>query len=399
MEHDQTTIASSRRALLAAALGAVAASVAGALGRPVITRAADGDVVRVGQSFAGTQPTKITSTRSDAIVGVAATEPQPPSQYETGEPPPERFAGVMGENTKLGFGVYGLAFTGTGVFGHSGSVAGVHGDSSRAIGVVATNRIFDLHGDENRPALKATTEGTQRFGILRANTAVAGFSRANPTEVMPRTPVSTGIFGYSNDASQGEISPDPPRGVLGQTGVGRGVEGLSASGVGVYGTSGAPPAGSTATKSGVYGWANQDATARAVVGETRLGKGVHGISESGEGVRGQATTGAGIRARATSGTAALFEADTNGTALRTTRGHVRFSTSGLATILAGTNSVRVAPGFDISSTSKVLAVLQGNPGGSVVLRYVLRDDPNNRFTIQLSANAAVNTPVAWFVIS
>jgi hypothetical protein len=47
----------------------------------------------------------------------------------------------------------------------------------------------------------------------------------------------------------------------------------------------------------------------------------------------------------------------------------------------------------------VLAVLQGNPGGSTVLRYVLRDDPNNRFTIQLSANATVNTPVAWFVIS
>jgi hypothetical protein len=47
----------------------------------------------------------------------------------------------------------------------------------------------------------------------------------------------------------------------------------------------------------------------------------------------------------------------------------------------------------------VLAVLQGNPGVALWVRHVVRDDPNNRFTIQLSANVAVNTPVAWFVIS
>jgi hypothetical protein len=34
-----------------------------------------------------------------------------------------------------------------------------------------------------------------------------------------------------------------------------------------------------------------------------------------------------------------------------------------------------------------------------VLRFVSRDVTNDRFTIQLSANATVNVKVAWFVIS
>jgi hypothetical protein len=76
-----------------------------------------------------------------------------------------------------------------------------------------------------------------------------------------------------------------------------------------------------------------------------------------------------------------------------------FNTAGLATIAAGTNSVTVTPGFDIRATSKVIAVLQGSPGGSTVLRYVTRDTVNDRFTIRLSANATANTAVAWFVIS
>jgi hypothetical protein len=151
---------------------------------------------------------------------------------------------------------------------------------------------------------------------------------------------------------------------------------------------GLPPAAPAQT--GVYGYAAQSTTANGVFGQTTVGRGVRAASNSGQ----------GLLASATTGTAVYAYADTNGTALRTTKGHVRFSTAGLATILAGHSNVLVTPGFDISlASSKVLAVLQGNPGGSTVLRYVLRDDPNNRFTIQLSANATVNTPVAWFVIS
>jgi len=117
------------------------------------------------------------------------------------------------------------------------------------------------------------------------------------------------------------------------------------------------------------------------------------------GVEGHATSGLGVVASATTGTAVQAAAASTGWALRTTGGRVGFSTSGLATIAAGKSSVTVSPGFDIGPTSKVLATLQGDPGGSTVVRYLSNDIVNDRFTIHLSANAVAATPVAWFVIS
>ena len=193
-------------------------------------------------------------------------------------------------------------------------------------------------------------------------------------------------------------------GVKGESGAGYAVVGLGSasdqpailgwstseqSGVQGYSADSAHQPGPPPARTGIYGYAAQNSTARGVYGHSTVGRGVEG----------HATSGLGVVASATGGTALQATAASTGWALRTTGGRVGFSTAGLATIGAGTSSVTVSPGFDISATSKVLAVLQGDPGGATVLHHVSRDTLNDKFTIHLTANAIVATPVAWFVIS
>ena len=97
-------------------------------------------------------------------------------------------------------------------------------------------------------------------------------------------------------------------------------------------------------------------------------------------------------------TALYAHSDPTGTALRT-QGHVRFSSAGLATIAAGTRSVTVNPGMDITASSKVLVTLQSSPGGTTTIQRVARNTTANTFTIWLTANATANTTAAWFLIS
>ena len=79
-------------------------------------------------------------------------------------------------------------------------------------------------------------------------------------------------------------------------------------------------------------------------------------------------------------------------------GPVQFSTSGLATIPGGDDRVIVSPGVALNGSSKVLATLMGNPGGTVALRRVAVQDAADTFTIFLSGAAANSVKVAWFVM-
>jgi hypothetical protein len=54
----------------------------------------------------------------------------------------------------------------------------------------------------------------------------------------------------------------------------------------------------------------------------------------------------------------------------------------------------VFPNCAIAATTKVLATLQG-PGGT--LKFARPSTADDSFTLQLSANATANVPVAWFV--
>jgi hypothetical protein len=152
------------------------------------------------------------------------------------------------------------------------------------------------------------------------------------------------------------------------------------SSTGVQGYSGpeaaAPP---SPPRTGVYGYAVQDATARGVHGQTAIGRGVFGKATSGLGVRGCATTGIGVSAEATTGYA-----------LRT-EGRIKLDQSaGQASIASAGSSIVVTPGIDLTSSTAVIATLNGNAGGSTTVRRVAIDTGANTFTIFLAANSTAN---------
>jgi hypothetical protein len=212
--------ATSRRALLAGALGGLGAWAASAIGRTSQARAANGDPVIVGVTTnTGTSVTKITNTDpgETAIWGLASNA--------TGIG-----VGVRGEATAPGYGVYGTCATGWGVFGNSTSNYGVHGHSTSSHGV---------HGQSN--------SGVGVYASSSSNIGVYGTSTSD-----------VGVYGSST-------ATDQPAAFGWSYGTGTGVQGYS-------GTN--PPA--APSKTGVFGYAAQDANAVGVRGESTNGFGVYG---------------------------------------------------------------------------------------------------------------------------
>jgi len=125
--------------------------------------------------------------------------------------------------------------------------------------------------------------------------------------------------------------------------------------------------------------------------------GVAGSSPNGTGVKGTGARGVHGITTKVDGVSVLAEIEeVKGTALEA-KGPVKFSSADLATIPATMNSVTITPGqyLTIDANSKILCTLQ-SPGG--VLLNVIRN-PNNTFTINLTANATADVIVAWFLIS
>ena len=282
----ETAAPRSRRALLAASLGGLAALGVEALGRPAPARAGtDGDVV-LGAPNTATSITKIANyTTSNTVFWGASS---------TG-------TGVYGTSSSTS-GVRGESNSGFGVYGVSASSYGVLGDSSSSYGVCGGSSATD------QPAIVA-----QSFGN------------------------STGLLGYSGPTN--------------------------------------PPA--APVKTGVYGYAVQDASSRGVTGRTTAGRGVYGYATSGIGV--YAAAGA------------------SGKALHA-EGRVSFSTAGLATIGTGAASTVVSPGVDLIGSSKILCTLEGNPGAGVTIHRVVKSTADDYFTIYLTAATTNNVKVAWFLI-
>ena len=79
-------------------------------------------------------------------------------------------------------------------------------------------------------------------------------------------------------------------------------------------------------------------------------------------------------------------------------GRVRFDNSvGIATVAAGTSSVTVTPGIDLTATSAVVATLQANPAGTLAVKGVTVNATADTFTIYLTATATAAVKVAWHV--
>lgn len=166
---------------------------------------------------------------------------------------------------------------------------------------------------------------------------------------------------------------------------------------GVLGSADNAPIPAAKPSTGVYGVATKDGTSRGVWGYSPAGYGVFGEATTGRGVQGTAWSGVGVRAAATNGTG-IWASATTGYAVRAD-GRIQFNKSaGLATIASGTSSISVTPGIDLTSTTAVIATLNGNAGGSTAVKRVAINVTTNVFTIYLTANATASVKVAWLVL-
>lgn len=240
-----------------------------------------------------------------------------------------------------------------------------------ALGRPAPTRATD--GDVVTVGGYHTGTSTTYINNESGNTAFQASTNGTGSAIFAHSAGGTGVYGSTYGTAQAAVFGYTPGGGVGVRGVGY------SDAPGVMGSSSTLPGSSAIpTKVGVFGYAVQDSTARGVYGRSNTGRGVYGQATSGTGVWGYATSGYALRAN----------------------GRVKFDTaSGMATILSGTKSFVVTPGFDLTSTTKILATLMGNPGGTTAVQRVAVNTTANTFTIYLTAKATANVKVAWLVLS
>jgi hypothetical protein len=154
------------------------------------------------------------------------------------------------------------------------------------------------------------------------------------------------------------------------TGKGIGVQGYCTNG------GGSVPLG--VTKTGVYGFADLDTTARGVYGKTTVG----------QGVRGEATSGVGVHATATTGVALE------------TFGKVKVNRSGKTNVAAGASSVDVTVPGGLSGTPLPFANLQAHVAG-VHVEAIRPNYPSTgvmRIYLNKIASTTASTPLSWLVL-
>lgn len=214
------------------------------------------------------------------------------------------------------------------------------------------------------------TNGAAIAGITGFGSAIYGDSNLG-VGIQGHSTEDIGVYGSSDRLSSGG------GGVKGFCGMGFGVLGESVSSVGVHGHSGADPVAAPA-KTGVRGYAAQDATAR----------GVHGQTTGGQGVRGEATSGVGMYATATSGTA-----------LRVV-GKAALSRSGRVSIAAGRSKVDVdlrARG-GLAGAPLCFANLQSYRTGVHVAGVRPNFPSTGQLRIYLNKAVTSSIAVAWVVL-
>ena len=417
-----TTAPRTRRAIIAGAFGALLGTI-GVSARPPIARAGtDGDVVLdATNTAAGT--TVINGNGSNPVFRVANADEDAVQAISANG------VGVLGGSGDTSFpspietstGVFGISVDGHGVYGASDSNAGIYAanNASTVAAIVA-------EGDPG--------------------TAIHGHANAGP---VPASPALTGIFGSAagtgvaiaasseNGLALSAVSSEG-RAVKGR-GAWDGVVGESTGDLsGVVGFSGSGDAPAGPAKTGVYGEATQDATARGVTGKSTAGQGVrgeattghgvhgeatsghgvHGVATTGvavqgqgttgQGVRGDATTGQGVRGVATGGNGVLGEATsgigvkavaTTGAALDVA-GRAVFSRSGRASLAANAKYVDVTVPGGLDSNATVLATLQIKRAKAHVLAARPNYPSAGKVRIYMSdvASTTVSTPIAWFVL-
>ncbi len=225
-----TTNPRTRRALLGAGLGALAATVASAFGRPMVADAANGPVL-LNQPNNATGATSVSTTggydgftaTSDSGFGISGQSASSAGVYGQSNPN----SGVLGQSDS-GTGVRGTSASGDGVFGYSSTGTGVHGHSDRSTGFGIA-----VYGEAYSPG----------------GAAIVGWN-----------------YGASGQAIGAQGTSASPAGLAS-------IGWATADGLGVVGFSGATFPVATPRKTGVFGLASQDATSVGVRGTSNSGRG------------------------------------------------------------------------------------------------------------------------------
>jgi hypothetical protein len=252
---------------------------------------------------------------------------------------------------------------------------------ARPAGALAANGDPLLLGQANT-ASSATTLTRDTVPTINAPTfvsdttisvAVAG-NATSGQGVVGRSQSSAGVQGYSQtDAGvngfgvYGVWASGSLYGVQGG-GDTAGVLGWGHTGVtGILGYSGGWPLPEAPAKTGVYGYAAQDATAAGVTGSSTVGTGVFAVA-------------------------------TTGTALRVS-GKARFSRSGKASVAAGRSYVDITVAGGLTSHSVVHATLQTYRSGVAVAAVRVNYPSAGKARIYLTkvASASAGTYVGWLV--
>jgi hypothetical protein len=317
----------SRRALLAAAAGAVAATAVNALTKPSAADATTDHVVYLNNEtasnvlevstvyggsnypdsgkgmaiYANSQRGVAIQGYSDSGNGVWGY-----SNVGWGVKGHGGGTGVVAESSQ-GTGLDGSSYYGTGVYGRSVQGSGVHGLSSAASGF--TNGVWGENASTGGNgvygfASSATgyTGGVSGESASSGGVGVWGYTDAGSTGTMgvtgPNDPgpiTKTGVYGTATQAS------GQSRGVVGQT--------WSLDGVGVTGVSGTSALPTIYGNIGVHGYS----VGRGVFGQSGpTGTGVHGNAVGGKvaiGVRGSSDSGTGVRGESTTGRAGVFQSN------------------------------------------------------------------------------------------
>jgi hypothetical protein len=209
--------------------------------------------------------------------------------------------------------------------------------------------VLSVYHSGNGPAAAATA--TNGHGIVAHSHNLYGLHGSSVYSVG-----SAGVSG---------INSDQP-GVAGQSqGNNTGVLGFSGGG--------AFPAGRPNT--GLFGYAAQDNSSRGVIGESPAGHGVRGETSSGAAVFGIATTGYALR------TSGRLKAD---------------KVSGVATIAAGSTSVTLTPGVNVTSSSFVLLTPKANIGSRGL--WFTTNPTADSITIHISSSRSWATKIAWLLV-
>lgn len=136
------------------------------------------------------------------------------------------------------------------------------------------------------------------------------------------------------------------------------------------------------------------------------GWGVYGTSQGGIGVFGNATTGTGVEGSGTTGVfgvtssqhgVGVLAQNTGGGLALKVDGLAAFSRSGVATVPPGKS--QVTHSLPLTSTSFVLATIQGNVTGLYVRGVTIAAGSPGSLTIHLSNAVKSSTNVAWLAVN